>query len=119
TKFLELRDCVLKALEEARNAKVIGKSLTAKISLYVDEETKTLVDSISESMKQLFIVSDFEVAGSLDEAPENALKLDNVAIVVEKANGETCERCWVVSTDVGTVEAHPTLCSRCAEVISE
>ncbi len=38
---MELRDEVLKALEEARNEKVIGKSLTAKITLYVnDEKTK-------------------------------------------------------------------------------
>ena len=59
---MALRDDVLKALEEARNEKVIGKSLAAKITLYVDEETKGLLDSISENMKQLFIVSGFEVA---------------------------------------------------------
>ncbi len=59
-----LRDDVLKALEEARNEKVIGKSLTAKVSLYVNDETKALLDCISESLQQLFIVSGFEVAGS-------------------------------------------------------
>ena len=37
-----LRDDVLKALEEARNEKVIGKSLTAKVTLYVKEETKSI-----------------------------------------------------------------------------
>ena len=38
--FMKLRDDVLKALEEARNQKVIGKSLTAKVTLYVNENTK-------------------------------------------------------------------------------
>lgn len=118
-KFLNLRDDVLKALEEARNEKVIGKSLSAKISLYVNKDTKELLDSISENMKQLFIVSGYEVVGAYEEAPENAVKLEHAAIVVEKADGETCERCWVVTPDVGQDEKHPTLCLRCASVVEK
>ena len=119
TKFMKLRDEVLKALEEARNEKVIGKSLTAKVTLYVREHVKELLDSIDENVGQIFIVSDLEVAGSYEDAPENALKLENSAIVVTKAEGETCERCWVVTPDVGQNENHPTLCPRCAEVVEE
>jgi isoleucyl-tRNA synthetase len=117
--FLHLRDDVLKALEEARNEKVIGKSLTAKVSLYVNDDTKQLLDSISEDLKQLFIVSAFEVGGKVENAPENALKLGANAIVVEKAEGETCERCWVVTETVGEDSDHPTLCTRCASVVKE
>ncbi|WP_428908722.1 isoleucine--tRNA ligase [Niallia sp. Krafla_26] len=119
SKFMELRDDVLKALEEARNEKVIGKSLTAKVSLYVKDDTKKLLDTIHENLQQLFIVSDFEVAGSYAQAPEQALKLEHAAIVVSKAEGETCERCWTVTPHVGEVEEHPTLCKRCAEVVKE
>ncbi|MCM3022421.1 isoleucine--tRNA ligase [Heyndrickxia ginsengihumi] len=115
--FLDLRDDVLKALEVARNEKVIGKSLTAKVALYVNEETKQLLDSITESKTQLFIVSDFEVAGTLEQAPEQALQLQHAAVVVEKAEGETCERCWVVTPEVGHDHNHPTLCPRCASVV--
>lgn len=118
-KFLQLRDDVLKALEEARNEKVIGKSLSAKISLYVNKDTKELLNSISENMKQLFIVSGYHVAGAYEEAPENAVKLEHAAIVVEKADGETCERCWVVTPEVGKDEKHPTLCLRCASVVEK
>lgn len=119
TKFMTLRDDILKALEEARNAKVIGKSLSAKVSLYVNGPTKELLDSISENLQQLFIVSGFEVAGSYDQAPEEAVKLETAAIVVSKAEGETCERCWVVTPEVGHDHDHPTLCPRCAEVVKE
>ncbi|MEK3887044.1 isoleucine--tRNA ligase [Bacillus sp. FSL K6-3431] len=115
--FLQLRDDVLKALEIARNEKVIGKSLAAKISLYVNVETKVLLDDITENLKQLFIVSGFEVAGSLEDAPEHAHAFERVAIVVEKADGETCERCWVVTPEIGKDEEHPTLCLRCASVV--
>ncbi len=117
--FLKVRDEVLKALEEARNEKVIGKSLTAKVTLYVNSKTKDLLDSIDEDLAQLFIVSDFEVAGVYENAPENAIKLEQAAIVVTKAEGETCERCWVVTPEVGKVEEYPTVCPRCASVVKE
>ncbi|MFB5194100.1 isoleucine--tRNA ligase [Neobacillus sp. KR4-4] len=117
TEFMILRDDVLKALEEARNQKVIGKSLTAKVTLYVNEKSKALLDSIEENMKQLFIISGFEVAGTYEEAPDNAIKLETAAIVITKAEGETCERCWIVTPEVGQDPEHPTLCPRCAEVV--
>lgn len=119
TTFMSVRDDILKALEEARNAKVIGKSLTAKVTLFANEETKALLDSIQEDLKQLFIVSAFEMAGSLEDAPEAAMKLEHGAVVVEKAEGETCERCWVVTPTVGQNDAHSTLCPRCANVVEE
>lgn len=115
--FMKLRDDVLKALEEARNEKVIGKSLTAKVILYVNDNVKELLDSIEENVKQLFIISGFEVAGKYEEAPENALKFENTAIVVSKADGETCERCWSVTPEVGQVAEFETLCPRCADVV--
>ncbi|MEH7117849.1 isoleucine--tRNA ligase [Neobacillus vireti] len=117
--FMTLRDDVLKALEEARNQKVIGKSLTAKVTLFVNEKSKALLDSINEDLKQLFIVSGLEVAGTYDQAPENAVKLDTAAILVTKAEGETCERCWIVTPEIGNDPEHSTLCNRCAEVVKE
>ncbi|MFI8686346.1 isoleucine--tRNA ligase [Rossellomorea sp. NPDC077527] len=117
--FLELRDDVLKALEEARNQKIIGKSLTAKVTLFVNDETKDLLHSIKEDVKQLFIVSAFEIGGAVNEAPGHALSLGENNIVVEKADGETCDRCWVVTTTVGEDKDHPTLCTRCASVVKE
>ncbi|MFC0418737.1 isoleucine--tRNA ligase [Cytobacillus solani] len=117
TSFMKLRNDVLKALEEARNEKVIGKSLTAKITLYVNDQVKELLESIDENLEQLFIVSAFELAGKLEDAPENAVKFENTAIVVTKAEGETCERCWIVTPEVGKVEEFVTLCPRCAEVV--
>ncbi|MFE0503475.1 isoleucine--tRNA ligase [Peribacillus butanolivorans] len=119
TAFMDVRDNVLKALEEARNQKVIGKSLNAKVMVYVNEETKNLLDSIEESFEQLFIVSEFVIAGDVASAPAEAVKLEDIAILVTKAEGETCERCWNVSKEVGQVEEHSTLCPRCATVVKE
>ncbi|NVS32008.1 isoleucine--tRNA ligase, partial [Listeria monocytogenes] len=59
--FMQIRDNVQKALEFARNEKLIGKSMLAKVTLYVDGEAKTLFDSLEGDFAQLFIVSDFEL----------------------------------------------------------
>ena len=61
TKIMDLRDDVLKALEEARNAKTIGKSLEAKVTLYVKDEYKSLFETDAIDFAQLFIVSQFEL----------------------------------------------------------
>ncbi|MCM3787639.1 isoleucine--tRNA ligase [Domibacillus indicus] len=119
TAFMAVRDDVLKALEEARNEKVIGKSLTAHVKLFAGAETTALLASIEEDLKQLFIVSGFEIAGTDAEAPERAVQLETASVVVEKASGETCERCWTVTDEVGKDAEHPTLCPRCASVVKE
>ncbi|GGE66165.1 isoleucine--tRNA ligase [Priestia taiwanensis] len=115
--FMDLRDDVLKALEVARNEKVIGKSLNASLTMYPTAETKALLDSIEENVQQLFIVSEFVVAAG--EAPEEAQQFDTCAIVVKQAEGDTCERCWTVTPTVGTDSEHATLCTRCASVVKE
>ncbi len=116
--FMILRDDVLKALEVARNEKVIGKSLSARIVLFPNDKTKELLVSVEENLQQLFIVSGFEIGGSFNDAPENAQDFENVKIVVDTATGDTCERCWVVTATVGQDEDHPTLCTRCANVVN-
>ena len=118
-KIIAIRDEVLKALEEARNAKVIGKSLEAKLSVYADSDVVALLNDSNVDFAQLSIVSQFVVAGTKEQAPENALVLDKTAIVVEKADGEKCERCWTISETVGSNEKHATLCTRCAEVVEK
>ncbi|MFC4320254.1 isoleucine--tRNA ligase [Litchfieldia salsa] len=117
--FMELRDDVLKALEIARNEKVIGKSLSARIELYPNDKAKQLLESVTENMSQLFIVSGFKIAGDYNTAPKEAKEFEQVKIVVSPAEGETCDRCWVVSTTVGEDSNHPTLCTRCANVVTE
>lgn len=117
--FMTLRSDVLKALEVARNEKVIGKSLTASITLFPTAEMKEMLESIQEDLKQLFIVSEYKLGGTIEEAPADAQKYEHTAVLVTQANGETCERCWVVSETVGNDNEYKTLCERCATVVKE
>ena len=122
TKYQQLmlvRDDVLKALEEARNAKTIGKSLEAKVTVYVKKELLEAFDTTKIDFAQFFIVSDFTLAGLTEEAPPEALTLDVASVIVVKAQGEKCERCWTISSKVGENDKHSTLCPRCADVVEK
>ncbi|QIL46946.1 isoleucine--tRNA ligase [Vagococcus coleopterorum] len=117
--FMDLRDNVLKALEEARNEKLIGKSFEAKITLFPSEPTAALITALNANLAQLLIVSEVVVADNTATAPANAMSFDGVSILVEKAEGEVCKRCRAVKVEVGTIENLPTLCERCADIVKE
>ena len=113
-----IRDDVLKALEVARNDKGIGKSLEAKVTVYVPEELNEVFKMDDVDYGQFFIVSEFE-EGDSSTMPEEALKLDTVSVLVEKADGKKCDRCWTISETVGKDETHPEICVRCADVVKQ
>ncbi|WEG11647.1 isoleucine--tRNA ligase [Pullulanibacillus sp. KACC 23026] len=114
--LIEVRDDVLKALEVARNQKVIGKSLEAAVAIYPKPELQALLES-AKDLEHLFIVSQVTLGGTYSEAPEEAEKAEHVAVVVQPAEGEKCERCWMVLPSVGAHPEHPDLCDRCAETV--
>ncbi|MED1015050.1 isoleucine--tRNA ligase [Bacillus atrophaeus] len=115
--FMELRNDVLKALETARNEKIIGKSMEASLTLYPNKASQELLSAIKEDVKQLFIVSELTISGQ--EAPADAQSFDSGKIVVEKAEGEMCERSRVISKDVGANPKYPTLSLRNAEIVEK
>jgi isoleucyl-tRNA synthetase len=117
-RFTDVRDEVLKALEDARNEKVIGKSLEASVTLYPDQETRGLLDGI-DHLEKLLIVSKAEIGRDKQNAPSDAKQYQHTAVVVQPAEGETCDRCWNVRTSVGSDADHPKLCAECAETVKK
>lgn len=118
-KFMQIRDYILKSLEEARNAKVIGKSFEAHLHLYASPEVMAVLDSIDSELGQLLIVSQLHLQE--EENPEAEGKEGNqfpgLRVIVEHAEGETCVRCRAIKPEVGTVADAPTLCARCSEIV--
>ena len=110
-----VRDDVLKALEEARNAKVIGKSLEAQVTLHCDSELYAFLSEVEKELGPVFIVS--QVHLTKDGSGQFNGGYAGLTIDVSKAAGHHCPRCWVYSDTVGKNAKHPDLCARCAEVI--
>jgi isoleucyl-tRNA synthetase len=107
--LLEVRERALPVLEKSRQAKEIGKALEAKLTLKGKHPALTAALEKTEALRELLNVSQLNVEASVGEG------LD---ILVGKAEGEKCERCWHWETDVGANPGHPTLCGRCAKAIS-
>ena len=111
-----VRRVVTGALEVERTAKVIGASLEAAPTVYVNAETAKLLKTVA--FDDLSITSGISV--STEAAPEGAFRLDDVtgvAVVFALAEGEKCQRCWKILPDVGT-HAHAGVCGRCDEALS-
>jgi isoleucyl-tRNA synthetase len=102
-RLMTVRETVLKALEESRQAKVIGAPLEARVRLqgFADVED-------SADLPGLFIVSQVVVE------PGSEPK-----VIVERADGVKCERCWKYVTTVGSNTTYPTVCDACAAALTE
>ena len=116
-KLFELRDDVLKALENARASKLIGKSLDAKVTIYTeDKEQYELLSSFANELATVYIVSGASVV--CGKAPESAYTEteSGIAVVVELADGEKCDRCWMHSVN-GEKTGDGFICSRCKSIV--
>ncbi len=112
-----IRDDVNKALEAARTAKTIGKSLEAKVVLHCSEEVCRFLAGEEKLLPTIFIVS--EVALTQEGSGAFSGEVEGITVDVSAAQGEKCQRCWMQSETVGKDEKHPTLCARCAAILSE
>jgi isoleucyl-tRNA synthetase len=108
-----VRETVLKALEEARNQKLIGGNLQAQVTLTAVDPVFSVLERFKNDLRYFFIVSAVELkkGASNGDAP--------VAVQVSKAPGLKCERCWNFSTRVGEDKDYPTVCERCSAVLKE
>jgi isoleucyl-tRNA synthetase len=115
-RLFEVRDVALRALEEARVAKLIGSSLEARVEVAARSgETYRLLKRYEDDLRYIFIVSQVEVRELAAEGEGG----DDVQVKVDRAAGEKCERCWNYSTRVGESARYPTACERCVEALAE
>jgi isoleucyl-tRNA synthetase len=112
-----LRRVVTGALEIARADKVIGASLEAAPTVYVDEpQDAELLGSIP--FAEVAITSAVHV--STHQPPADVFRLPDVsgvAVAFHHAQGNKCARCWMILPEVGSNAKHEDLCNRCSATI--
>lgn len=111
-KILKMREEIQKPMENARRDGFIGNSLEARIMIKGNRE---ILEKYKEFLPEIFIVSQVEITDRLEG--NYTYKGESGEYCVVKAKGTKCERCWVYSETVGQDNEHPTLCSKCADVI--
>ena len=115
--LIDVRDDVLKKLEEARRNKEIGHSLDARVKLYAaPEKLRSLLAQRGEKfMADLFIVSQVEFVGEPDDLLTG--ELAGLHMGIGKARGKKCDRCWIYHEETGSDDTYPDTCPRCAGVL--
>ena len=111
--LLAVRESVLKALEEARNQKLIGGNLQAQVSLTASDPVFSVLERFQGYLRYIFIVSAVELKRGTGNGDTP------VTVQVSKAPGTKCERCWNYSVHVGEDKNYPTVCERCSSVLKE
>jgi isoleucyl-tRNA synthetase len=101
---------VLKSLETARQEKQIGAPLEARVRLSANGDLYPLLERYAADLPGLFIVSQVALE------PQTTGEL---AVAIEHASGTKCERCWKYTEDVGSNPKFPTICSSCAEAVTD
>src|SRR5881227_164946 len=102
--LLRLRGVIGQAVERARQEKLIGNTLEARVVLSSDSEVTE--DIPKEELEEFFIVSDL----TIHQAKEASAS-------VAKTSYKKCARCWRPRPTVGTSKEHPDLCDRCESVV--
>ena len=117
--IMEIRDHLNISLESARKNKVIGRSMEAQAYIYHESEDVRNYLSQNEALfRQVFILSKMTL---LDTPPTQGQELQatpQLAVSIDLAEGEKCERCWGHFSSVGVHAEHPTLCQRCTDIVT-
>ncbi len=118
---MEVRDVVSKQLEALRAAGDIGSALDAEVVLYCDKELHELLSKLDDELRFVLITSYAQI--KLADTPPDTVEMvtlssnNKMAVAVVASKHEKCIRCWHHREDVGSVAAHPEICSRCVENI--
>ena len=105
-KLLELRNIVLKEIEEQRKDKVLGNSLEAKVTINCPKEKIDFINENLNLLKKILIVSELEVSSTSDE---------NFYVEVEKTKNIKCLRCWMYFNKESFAKSDKNICTKCEE----
>src|SRR5262249_8003621 len=109
-RLMEIRDEVNRALETERQAKTIGNSLGAKVTVRARGEDARLLDRYRDDFPMLVIVSQ----ASHERVDDEGTGLE---VAVSRAEGSKCPRCWRIVPSVSTAADTEGLCDRCVDAL--
>ena len=132
SKLRQIRAEVNKVMEQARNEKLIGASLEAKVLLYVPDTglreqlsqmnpTESIGEGLNvDELRYLFLASQVALVETSEVVKTASYysETELVSVGIIHAEGEKCDRCWNYSTTVGQFEDDPTICDRCYHALA-
>jgi isoleucyl-tRNA synthetase len=128
--LFNIRDQVLRLLEEARQEKLIGKSLEAEVEFLVTGEILDVLRRHESGLKELLNVSKVDVIDASGKAKytgppqegqlyKTQTSTDFLSFAVYAASGHKCARCWNFMPDVSDYGIWHDVCGRCQSALRE
>ena len=117
--LLKVRGEVSKSLEIARQNKLIGNSLEAAVTLGAPEKLLSFLRQNEAQLQDFFIVSQVELVSSLPAEAYRSPELEGLKILVSRAKGKKCARCWIYDPRTGESTDYPSVCPRCRDALSK
>ena len=109
--FFEVRDQALRVLEEARQAKHIGKRLEADVDIAASGEELELLQRHAAGLKEILNVSHVTVRQSTIGAA--------LEVSAQPAAGSKCARCWNFMLETADYDIWHDVCGRCRSALKE
>jgi isoleucyl-tRNA synthetase len=106
--IFEVRDHALRVLEEARQAKRIGKGLEAELEITAFGDQLALLKRHAAGLKEIVNVSKVTVV-------EGA----SFQVTALPASGHKCARCWNFMPEVSAYGIWQNVCTRCQSALTE
>jgi isoleucyl-tRNA synthetase len=103
-----VRDEALRVLEDARQAKTIGKGLEAELVIAASGEQLALMQRHAAGLKEIANVSKVTVVAGED-----------LQITALPATGTKCARCWNFMPEVSAYGIWQNVCTRCQAALTE
>jgi isoleucyl-tRNA synthetase len=113
---LNLRRKIYKQIEEERAKGIISNPLEANVEAYLPDEDYKVLKMVDSKLSDILITSSANYH-PLSEAPEESKEVEGIKVVITRAKGEKCARCWQIKESVGKDEEYPDLCERCASIL--
>ena len=117
--FLKVRGEVTKAIEEARNKKLIGHSLDASVTICAKGTLYDDLQPFENDLRSLLIVSKATLVSDNIQDAFSSEAIENLSVVVKPADGNKCQRCWIHDPLVGQNSDYPDTCPRCQDALAE
>lgn len=113
--FFKVRNAVNKMIEEWRISGVIGGSLEVSIILYANAEFTKYLRIIQDELHFGLLTSSAVIVDyyHIDNVIDKQEVMPGLKIILEKAEGKKCLRCWHYRTDVGQYAGYLNICERC------
>ena len=107
-RLFEVRDEALRVLEEARQAKRIGKGLEAELEIAAAGDQLALLQKHAEDLKEILNVSRVTL-----------ISAEGLRVTALPASGHKCARCWNYMPEVSSYGIWQNVCTRCQNALQE